>query len=200
MSTAPRPQTSPSMSSPAEGVVTPVVAVGGDDVGVTEQGTATAHRGVGPRSGPPGRSGPAGARGSRDRGRGVRGAIRRTSALRCFVARLGGTVVHAGVADHLLQQLRHFPGEVALHGRILWRTTAGSPVRARGRGRTGPDGGRGGQTHLRAPGWLTVRSHVPLPRRRRRLEHRDRRSFHAEPPAARRRHPGVPGRSFPTPR
>ena len=54
-----------------------------------------------------------------------------------------GAVVHAGVADQLLEQLGYFPGQIGCHGRIL---RCGPPTGA-GPIASGPRGAEpGGQT------------------------------------------------------
>ena len=178
MSTAPRPHTSPSMSSPAERIMAPVLAVGRHDVGVAEE---QERGGFGVGALDPGH----------ERGAAGTGLVDLEVQARSFehgpdhlaapglLARLRGAVVHAGVADELLEQLGHLAGQ-ALPSRPHPTASVGVGPPAR----------------LRMVDWG---SHGPLRRRRRWFEHRHRRAFHPEPGAAGRSGPCLPG-GVPRPR
>ena len=136
MSMAPRPHTSPSISSAAERVVAPVVAVGRHDVGVAEQGER-GGRGVG----------------TVDLGHQRPPARRRLVDLHVDAGTLEiapkqvgtakllsgglGAVVHAPVPDQLAEEVRRLLGPLGLaaHQVILRRQPAGGRWRPGGAAR-----------------------------------------------------------------
>ena len=111
MSTAPLPHTSPSTSSPPNGIARPAALVDRHDVGVAHQAQARRRRVAALDAGDQRGAARASARSARRRARSRRGTTRAASALRDLEARLGSAVVDAAIADHLLQQLDGLAGE-----------------------------------------------------------------------------------------
>ena len=130
------PHTSPSTSSPPNGSRVQVSGVHGHDVGVAHQAEGRGRRVGALDAGHRGWCGPARApaRTPRGRGRCPRDSCCSVSLLRTSWPDSDGAVVHAPVADHLLQELRRSGGySASVHG-SLSQLRFGGPQGSSGRG------------------------------------------------------------------